>query len=115
MKNQQVTLKTLARELNLSTSTVSRALADEWDVSRKTKEMVVALAMKLNYKPNIIGVKLKKGQSKRNNDSQPRVTIKDLARLLDIAPSTVSRALANKQDINPDTRKAVKALARKLH
>ena len=29
----QVTLKTIAKALNLSTSTVSRALADQWDVN----------------------------------------------------------------------------------
>ena len=33
----QVTLKTIAKALNLSTSTVSRALADQWDVNSQTK------------------------------------------------------------------------------
>lgn len=34
----QVTLKTIAKALNLSTSTVSRALADQWDVNSQTKK-----------------------------------------------------------------------------
>lgn len=54
----QVTLKTIAKALNLSTSTVSRALADQWDVNSQTKEIVMELATKLNYKPNIMAVKL---------------------------------------------------------
>ena len=112
----QVTLKTIAQELNLSTSTVSRALADQWDVNSQTKEIVTALAIKLNYKPNIMAVKLK--QCHKNNlsaDKQPKVTIKEIARQLSLAPSTVSRALANKEDISLHTRKTVQALAKKLH
>lgn len=107
----QVTLKTIAKELNLSTSTVSRALADQWDVNSQTREIVMALATKLNYKPNIMAVKLK--QCHKNNaevNKQPKITIKEMARQLNLAPSTISRALANKKDISLSTRKAVQAL-----
>lgn len=115
MKNQ-VTLKTLAQELNLSTSTISRALSDQWDVNRQTKELVVALAVKLNYKPNIMAVKLKScHKNKKGNEQKPKMTLKEIARQLDLTPSTVSRALANKQDISKKTRKAVQSLAKKLH
>ena len=48
----QVTIKDLARILNISVSTVSRALRDTYDVNRETKEKVLALAAELNYKPN---------------------------------------------------------------
>ena len=112
----QVTLKTIAKALNLSTSTVSRALADQWDVNSQTKEIVMELATKLNYKPNIMAVKLK--QCHKNNtevSKQPKITIKEMARQLNLAPSTISRALANKKDISLNTRKAVQALAKKLH
>lgn len=112
----QVTLKTIAKALNLSTSTVSRALADQWDVNSQTKEIVMELATKLNYKPNIMAVKLK--QCHKNNTEvckQPKITIKEMARQLNLAPSTISRALANKKDISLNTRKAVQALAKKLH
>ena len=110
----QVTLKTIAKALNLSTSTVSRALADQWDVNSQTKEIVMELATKLNY--NIMAVKLK--QCHKNNtevSKQPKITIKEMARQLNLAPSTISRALANKKDISLNTRKAVQALAKKLH
>lgn len=112
----QVTLKMIAQKLNLSTSTVSRALADQWDVNSQTKKIVTDLAIELNYKPNIMAVKLK--QCQKNNskaEKQPKITIKEIARQLNIAPSTVSRALANKEDISLNTRKKVQALAKKLH
>ena len=44
MSKSRITIKDLARELNISTSTVSRALADRWDVSPETRKAVV-----LNY------------------------------------------------------------------
>ena len=108
----QVTLKTIAKALNLSTSTVSRALADQWDVNSQTKEIVMELATKLNYKPNIMAVKLKQcHKSNTEVSKQPKITIKEMARQLNLAPSTIS----NKKDISLNTRKAVQALAKKLH
>jgi len=44
-----------------------------------------------------------------------QVTIKDIARILHISPSTVSRALKDHPDINPQTKKSVKELADKLN
>ncbi|MBC8004013.1 MAG: LacI family DNA-binding transcriptional regulator [Verrucomicrobia bacterium] len=43
-----------------------------------------------------------------------QVTIKDIARILGISPSTVSRALKDHPDINADTKKSVNELASKL-
>jgi DNA-binding LacI/PurR family transcriptional regulator len=43
-----------------------------------------------------------------------QITIKDIARILGISPSTVSRALKDHPDINVDTKKAVNELATKL-
>ena len=53
MKREVTTLKKLALELKLSTSTISRALNDHPDISDATKEKVKKLAVKLNYVPNI--------------------------------------------------------------
>ena len=44
-----------------------------------------------------------------------QVTIKDLAKKLNISVSTVSRALRNASDINPETKRAVLALAKELN
>lgn len=49
-----ITIKDLARELNIAPSTVSRALKDHPDISPKTKLAVKALAEKLNYRPNLL-------------------------------------------------------------
>ena len=43
-----------------------------------------------------------------------QITIKDIARIIGISPSTVSRALKDHPDINVDTKKAVNDLANKL-
>jgi DNA-binding LacI/PurR family transcriptional regulator len=47
--------------------------------------------------------------------SNAQITIKDLALKLHISVSTVSRALRNASDINPETKQAVLALARQLN
>lgn len=52
-KKRSITLKELAKELNLSVSTVSRALNDHPDLSDETKKKVKALAQKLHYAPNL--------------------------------------------------------------
>jgi LacI family transcriptional regulator len=52
MIRQLVTIKDIAKILNISVSTVSRALRDTYDVNKETKERVLALATELKYKPN---------------------------------------------------------------
>lgn len=44
-----------------------------------------------------------------------QVTIKDIARILHISPSTVSRALKDHPDINPQTKNNVQELAKKMN
>ncbi len=58
-----VNIKRLAAELNLSISTVSRALQDSSEIGQKTKECVVALAKELNYQPNHYAAGLRRKQS----------------------------------------------------
>lgn len=53
MKKKVTTLKMLAQTLNLSISTVSRALNDHPDISDKTKDKVKRLSQSMNYVPNI--------------------------------------------------------------
>jgi len=59
MKRTQVTIKDIAAELNISPSTVSRALRDHPDISTKTKEEVNSLAKELDYHPDSIAQSLK--------------------------------------------------------
>lgn len=59
-----VNIKQLAQQLNLSISTVSRALSDGYDISAQTKTKVLELAKKLNYQPNPYASGLRKHKSK---------------------------------------------------
>lgn len=63
MSKQRITIKDIALELKISTSTVSRALADKWDVNPDTRKAVMELAEKWNYHPNPISLNLKQQQS----------------------------------------------------
>ncbi|WP_460218644.1 LacI family DNA-binding transcriptional regulator [Psychroserpens sp. MEBiC05023] len=58
-----VTLKQLAEQLNVSVSTVSKALHDSDEISPDTIERVKALAKFLNYKPNKLAVSLKNSKT----------------------------------------------------
>ncbi len=55
---KQTTIKDIARALNISTSTVSRALRDATDVKPETKKAVQALAEQLDYQPNKLALSL---------------------------------------------------------
>lgn len=61
---EPVTLKDIAKALNLSTSTVSRALRDTHEISPETKKLVLDYAKEINYKPNPIALSLKEKRSK---------------------------------------------------
>ena len=49
---KKINIKALAAELNLSVATVSKALRDSHEISKATKDRVLALAGELNYSPN---------------------------------------------------------------
>jgi len=55
---KQITIKDIAIALNISTSTVSRALRDAPDVKAETKAAVKALSEKLDYQPNRLALSL---------------------------------------------------------
>ena len=58
-----ITLKTLAERLNVSISTVSKALHDSDEISPDTIKRVKDLATLLNYKPNRLAVNLKRNKT----------------------------------------------------
>jgi LacI family transcriptional regulator len=64
MNFNAVTIRDIAKELNLSVSTVSKALRDSYEISDKTKKIVINCAQKHNYRPNTIAQSLKQGISK---------------------------------------------------
>jgi LacI family transcriptional regulator len=64
MKFEAVTIKDIAKALGLSTSTVSRALRDSYEISPETKKLVLEYAEKINYQPNPIALSLKERRSR---------------------------------------------------
>src|SRR5687768_1641305 len=64
MKFDSVTIKDIAKALDLSTSTVSRALRGSYEISPETKKLVLEYAEKINYRPNPIALSLKERRSR---------------------------------------------------
>lgn len=73
MKNVQITIKDIAKELKISPSTVSRALKDHPDISKDTKKQVIELAHKLDYQPNSIALSLRKSKTNTLGIIIPRI------------------------------------------
>lgn len=60
---KHITIKDIARHLSISVSTVSRALVDDKNIRRETKEKVLEAAKALGYKPNPVATNLKYGHT----------------------------------------------------
>lgn len=61
---EKITIKKLAEELNLSTSTVSRALSDNYQISRVTKASIVKYAEQRGYRVNLFARSLREGKTR---------------------------------------------------
>ena len=61
--NKPATIKDIARQLNVSISTVSRAMRNAPDVNIDTRKAVMALSEELNYQPNKLALSLKQKQT----------------------------------------------------
>ena len=60
---KKVTILDIAKELNITFSTVARALNDHPAISKTTKEAVKATAERLGYRKNRIASSLRSGKS----------------------------------------------------
>lgn len=60
---KHITIKDIAKHLSLSVSTVSRALVDDKNIRRETKEKILETAKALGYKPNPVATNLKFGHT----------------------------------------------------
>jgi DNA-binding LacI/PurR family transcriptional regulator len=63
MEKKVPTIKEIARKLNISVSTVSRALHDHPSIGLRTKTAVKNMAAALNYEPNQTAIFFKKGKT----------------------------------------------------
>lgn len=64
MKNAPVTIKDIARSLNISISTVSRALRGMPEIHPDTRQAVIRLAEELDYQPNQLAKNLAKSRTR---------------------------------------------------
>jgi len=64
IKNSEPTIHDIARALNISASTVSRALNDNSRISLKTRDKIKAIALELGYRPNTLASNLRNKKSK---------------------------------------------------
>ncbi len=78
----KITLKELAKLLNVSVSTVSKALNDSPEISPKTAERVKELASLHNYRPNPVAVNLKKSKTGTLGVVIPNISNSFFARVL---------------------------------
>lgn len=62
--SKNVTLKDIAKALDLSISTISKALNDSYEISSDTKNIVLAYAKSQRYSPNRMAKGLKEGKSR---------------------------------------------------
>lgn len=75
MKNTRITLKDLAKDLNLSPSTISRALQNHPAISDSTKKRVQKMAEDLGFTPNSIASSFRKKKTQSIGVIVPRIDI----------------------------------------
>ncbi|MFC2136725.1 LacI family DNA-binding transcriptional regulator [Bacteroidota bacterium] len=73
MVKKNITIHDIAKELNITASTVSRALNDHPLISENTKERVREVVKKLNYQPNTVAANLRKGKANTIGLMIPRI------------------------------------------
>lgn len=77
-----VTLKQLAKELNVSISTVSKALNNSEEIGEDTVKRVKELAQRYNYKPNKVALSLKQNKTKTIGVIIPDILNRFMAKVL---------------------------------
>ncbi|PIF44788.1 LacI family transcriptional regulator [Chryseobacterium sp. 52] len=102
---KRITIKDLSKFLSLSTSTISRALLNDKNVSYETRKRVLDTADQLGYKPNLTALNLKSGQSKTIGVVVPEMITPFSAKVLegiqDILYPLGYRLVITQSDENP--------------
>ncbi|HKK11981.1 MAG TPA: LacI family DNA-binding transcriptional regulator, partial [Flavobacteriaceae bacterium] len=71
--SKKTTIYDIAKKLNITAATVSRALNNNPKISVATRELVLSTATKMNYEQNKIALALKSGKSKNVGVIVPRI------------------------------------------
>ncbi len=74
MKKSRTSITDIAKQLNISPSTVSRALNNHPAISTKTRDAVIELARKLNYQPNLLALNLLRNRTNLIGVIVPEIT-----------------------------------------
>lgn len=75
MSVEKITIKDMAQRLNLSVSTISRALSDHHSIGKSTKEKVKKLAKEVGYFPNSVASNLRQRKTHSLGVIVPRIDI----------------------------------------
>jgi len=75
MKNGKTTIHKIAKELNLDSSTVSRALNNSDRVKKKTRDLIFQKAEEMGYQRNLIASSLRKRKSNTIGVVVPRISL----------------------------------------
>ena len=90
--NNKITIYDLARELNTTASTVSRAFQDHPRISKKMKEAVWALAKEKDFYPNAAACQLRTGKGSVIGVIVPRIGRSFFSSLIGSIESVVNQA-----------------------
>lgn len=74
MENGKITIHDIAKELNIDSSTVSRALSNNPRVKQKTKDMVLEKANELGYQRNLLASSLRNNKTNTIGVIVPRIS-----------------------------------------
>jgi len=109
-----ITMADIADFLHVSVATVSRALNGSKVIGSKTTQKVLQAAHDLGYVLNTDARDLRAKGLANLIDGKRRVTIYDIADVLNLSPSTVSRCYTLNGDVSPATKERVLNVGRAM-
>ena len=92
---KNITIKELSKILEVSISTVSKALNDSYEISDSNKERIKAAAKTYNYKPNKLAVNLKSGKTNTIGVVLPSIKNFFMSRVLRGIDSVIAKSNYN--------------------
>ena len=92
---KNITIKELSKILEVSISTVSKALNDSYEISDSTKERIKSAAKTYNYKPNKLAVNLKSGKTNSIGVVLPSIKNFFMSRVLRGIDSVIAKSNYN--------------------
>ncbi|WP_031425582.1 LacI family DNA-binding transcriptional regulator [Flavimarina sp. Hel_I_48] len=91
-KKKEITIYDIAKKLNFSPSTISRALNDHHSISDKTIKLIKATSQTMGYRPNTIAASLRNNKSKTLGIMIPRINRPFTASLISGVEATARQA-----------------------